>query len=103
MWSCLRGILNVLLCVCTVQSYVGGVACRGVRCNGRQESLVELGSVVTREQEENVLTENLQNLAAKPFYYIRVTNSVPEYNTHILIKSSIDPGLLNLELIAWAS
>ena len=49
-----------------------GFACRGVRGNGRQQGLVELGSVVAREQEENVLTENLQNLAAKLFYYISV-------------------------------
>ena len=45
--------------------FVFGVTCWCVRSNGRQQGLVELGSVVAREQEQNVLAENLQNLEAR--------------------------------------
>ena len=60
-------------------------ACRGVWGDGGQESLVELRPVVAREEEEDVLTENLQNLAAREdaeqFDYIDITQ-----------KSSIESG-----------
>ena len=56
-----------------------------MRGDGGQESLVELRAVVAREEEEDVLTENLQNLAvredAEQFDYIDITQ-----------KSSIESG-----------